>query len=106
LDALEEHAEVEKGQGEWRLVVPIGCRCPLGLVPWASSQGMFLEPLRGLVAGGVPADWRTGMPADWRTGEPLLFLRAPLPVGVLCAKELAVDLVVVVVVVVPPLQPS
>jgi hypothetical protein len=47
-----EDAEMEKGQGEWQLMVQIGCQCPL------DKQGAFLKPVRGFGALEVPADWR------------------------------------------------
>jgi hypothetical protein len=45
-------AKMVKGQGEWRVVVQIGCRCPLG------KHGALLERVRGFGARGAPADWR------------------------------------------------
>jgi hypothetical protein len=47
-----EDAEMEKGHGEWQLMVQIGCQCPL------DKQGAFLKPVRGFGALEVPADWR------------------------------------------------
>jgi hypothetical protein len=47
-----EDAEMEKGQGEWRLMVQVGCRCPL------DKQDAFLELVRGFEALDLPADWR------------------------------------------------
>jgi hypothetical protein len=47
-----EGAKMEKGQGEWRILVQIGCRCPLG------KQDAFLELVRGLGAREAPAGWR------------------------------------------------
>jgi hypothetical protein len=46
-----EDAEMEKGQGEWRIMVQIGCRCPMHL------QDIFLRHVRGFKAQEVPADW-------------------------------------------------
>jgi hypothetical protein len=47
-----EDAEMEQGQGEWRIMVQIGCRCPMHL------QDIFLEHVRGFKAQEVPAgDW-------------------------------------------------
>jgi hypothetical protein len=40
-----------KGQGEWRLMVQIGCRC----LP--DKQELFLELVRGFKAREVPGDW-------------------------------------------------
>jgi hypothetical protein len=51
-----EDAEIEKGQGEWRLMVQICCRCPL------DKQDAFLELVRGFEAGDVSADWRQHLP--------------------------------------------
>ena len=45
-------AKMEKGQTEWRIMVQIGCRCPLG------KQDAFLERVRGFEAREAPADWR------------------------------------------------
>ena len=47
-----EDAKMEKGQTEWRIMVQIGCRCPLG------KQDAFLELVRGFGAREAPADWR------------------------------------------------
>jgi hypothetical protein len=46
-----EDAEMEKGQGEWRIMVQIGCQCPMHL------QDIFLQHVRGFKAQEVPADW-------------------------------------------------
>jgi hypothetical protein len=46
-----EDAEMEKGQGEWRLMVQIGCKCP------PNKQDAFLKHVRGFGAREVPADW-------------------------------------------------
>jgi hypothetical protein len=46
-----EDAEMEKGQGEWRIMLQIGCRCPMDL------QDIFLEHVRGFKAQEMPADW-------------------------------------------------
>jgi len=46
-----EDAEMEKGQGEWRIMLQIGCRCPMHL------QDIFLQHVRGFKAQEVPADW-------------------------------------------------
>jgi hypothetical protein len=45
-------AKMEKDQTEWRVMVQIGCRCPLG------KQDAFLERVRGFGAREAPADWR------------------------------------------------
>jgi hypothetical protein len=45
-------AKMEKGQTEWRVMVQIGCRCPLG------KQDAFLERVRGFEARETPAGWR------------------------------------------------
>jgi hypothetical protein len=45
-------AKMEKGQGEWRIMVQIGCRCPL------DKQDAFLELVRGFEAREAPAGWR------------------------------------------------
>jgi hypothetical protein len=45
-------ANMEKGQTEWRTMVQIGCRCPLG------KQDAFLERVRGFEARATPAGWR------------------------------------------------
>jgi hypothetical protein len=46
-------AKMQKGQGEWRIMVQIGCRCPL------LKQDAFLELVRGFGrARAAPADWR------------------------------------------------
>jgi hypothetical protein len=47
-----EDAEMEKGQGEWQLMVQIGCRCPL------DKQDALLKLVRGFGAREVPAEWR------------------------------------------------
>jgi hypothetical protein len=47
-----EDAKMEKGQTEWRIMVQIGCRCPLG------KQDAFLERVRGFEARGALAGWR------------------------------------------------
>ena len=47
-----EDAKMEKDQTEWRIMVQIGCRCPLG------KQDAFLELVRGFGAREAPADWR------------------------------------------------
>jgi hypothetical protein len=47
-----ENGSMEKGQGEWRVLVQIGCRCPLG------KQDAFLELVRGFGAREAPADRR------------------------------------------------
>ena len=44
-------AKMQKGQGEWRIMVQIGCRCPLG------KQDAFLELVRGFGAREAPAGW-------------------------------------------------
>jgi hypothetical protein len=44
-------AKMEKGQAEWRIMVQIGCRCPL------DKQDAFLELVRGFGAREVPAKW-------------------------------------------------
>jgi hypothetical protein len=47
-----EDTEMEKaGQGEWRLMVQIGCKCPL------PKQDAFLKLVRGFGAREVPAEW-------------------------------------------------
>ena len=46
-----EDAEMEQGQDELRIMVQIGCRCPMHL------QDLFLENVRGFKAQEVPADW-------------------------------------------------
>jgi hypothetical protein len=46
-----EDAKMEKDQTEWRIMVQIGCRCPLG------KQDAFLDLVRGFGASGAPADW-------------------------------------------------
>ena len=46
-----EDAEMEQGRGEWRIMVQIGCRCPMDL------QDIFLEHVRGFKAQEMPADW-------------------------------------------------
>jgi hypothetical protein len=43
---------MEKGQTKWRIMVQIGCRCPLG------KQDAFLERVRGFEAHETPAGWR------------------------------------------------
>jgi hypothetical protein len=43
---------MEKGQTEWRVMVQIGCRCPLG------KQDAFIERVRGFEARETPAGWR------------------------------------------------
>jgi hypothetical protein len=43
---------LKKGQSEWRIMVQIGCRCPL------PKQDAFLELVRGFRAREAPADWR------------------------------------------------
>jgi hypothetical protein len=47
-------AKMEKGQTEWRIMVQIGCRCPLG------KQDALLERVRGFKskARETPAGWR------------------------------------------------
>jgi hypothetical protein len=45
-------AKMEKGQGEWRIVMQIGCRCPL------SKQDALLELVRGFGATVVPDGWQ------------------------------------------------
>jgi hypothetical protein len=40
-----------QGQLELRIMVQIGCRCPMHL------QDLFLEHVRGFKAQEVPADW-------------------------------------------------
>jgi hypothetical protein len=40
-----------QGQGEWRIMVQIGCRCP------PEKQDFFLERVRGFGAREVPAKW-------------------------------------------------
>jgi hypothetical protein len=45
-------AKMEKGQAEWRIMVQIGCRCPL------DKQDAFLELVRRFGAREGPADWR------------------------------------------------
>jgi hypothetical protein len=47
-----EDAEMKQGQGEWRLMVQIGCRCP------PDKQDLFLELVRGFKAPEVPPEWR------------------------------------------------
>jgi hypothetical protein len=47
-----ENGSMEKGQGEWCILVQIGCRCPLG------KQDAFLELVRGFEAREAPAGWR------------------------------------------------
>jgi hypothetical protein len=47
-----EDAKMVKDQDEWRLMVQIGCRCPLG------KQDAFLELVCGFGAREAPADWR------------------------------------------------
>ena len=42
---------MEKGQGEWRIMLQVGCRCPMHL------QDIFLEHVRGFKAQEMPADW-------------------------------------------------
>jgi hypothetical protein len=39
-----EDTEMEKGQGEWRLMAQIGCKCP------PNKQDAFLQHVRGLEA--------------------------------------------------------
>jgi hypothetical protein len=46
-----EDAKMEQGQGEWRIMVQIGCRCP------PHQQDLFLELVRGFGAREVPAKW-------------------------------------------------
>jgi hypothetical protein len=46
-------AKMEKGQGEWRVMVQIGCRCPLG-----KQDAPLLERVRGFEAREASADWR------------------------------------------------
>jgi hypothetical protein len=43
---------MEEGQGEWRVMVQIGCRCRL------DKQDLILELVRGFEAREVPANWR------------------------------------------------
>jgi hypothetical protein len=45
-----EDAEMKQGQGEWRLMVQIGCRCP------PHKQDLFLQHVHG--AREVAAEWR------------------------------------------------
>ena len=47
-----EDAKMEKGQTEWRIMVQIGCRCPL------PKQDALLELVRRFGAREAPADWR------------------------------------------------
>jgi hypothetical protein len=47
-----EDAEMKQGQGEWRLMVQIGCRCP------PDKQELVLELVRGFKALEVPPEWR------------------------------------------------
>jgi hypothetical protein len=51
LHAFEDD-EMEQGQGEWRLMVQIGCWCP------PHQQDLFLELVRGFKAREVPLKWR------------------------------------------------
>jgi hypothetical protein len=51
LHALE-NADIAKGQGEWRIMVQIGCRSP------PDKQDALLELAREFEAREVPADWR------------------------------------------------
>jgi hypothetical protein len=46
-----EDAKMEQDQDEWRIMVQIGCRCPL------DKQDAFLKPVRGFGAREVPAKW-------------------------------------------------
>jgi hypothetical protein len=41
-----EDAEMMQGQGEWRIMVQIGCRCPMHL------QDIFLQHVRGFKVQG------------------------------------------------------
>jgi hypothetical protein len=48
-----EDADMVKGQGEWRIMVQIGCRaCP------PHQQDLFLELVREFKAHEVPLKWR------------------------------------------------
>jgi hypothetical protein len=49
-----EDAKITKGQGEWWLMVQIGCRC----CPPQHKQDLFLELVRGFGAREAPAEWR------------------------------------------------
>jgi hypothetical protein len=42
-------AKMKKGQGEWRAMVQIGCRCALGM------QDVLLKRVRGFEARETPA---------------------------------------------------
>jgi hypothetical protein len=44
-------SKMQKGQTEWRIMVQIGCRCPLG------KQDALLELVRGFGAREAPAHW-------------------------------------------------
>jgi hypothetical protein len=46
-----EDADMVKGQGEWRLMMQIGCKCP------PHKQDLFLQHVRGFGARVVPGDW-------------------------------------------------
>jgi hypothetical protein len=47
-----EDADMVKDQGEWWIMVQIGCRCP------PHQQDLFLELVRGFGAHEVPLKWR------------------------------------------------
>jgi hypothetical protein len=73
-------AKMEKRQTEWRIMVQIGCRCPLG------KQDAFLERVRGLGSREAPAGWRQqlglwGCGADWLPVLQVPFGGLPLPRG-------------------------
>jgi hypothetical protein len=48
-----EDADMVQGQGEYRIMVQVGCRCPMHL------QDLFLDHVRrrGFGARAVPAEW-------------------------------------------------
>jgi hypothetical protein len=46
-----EDADMVQGQGEWRIMVQIGCRCPM------HQQDLFLDHVRGFKADEVPLKW-------------------------------------------------
>jgi hypothetical protein len=51
--------QLPKGQGEWRIMVQIGCLCPL------PKEDAFLELVRGSKALDVPGDWRPQLRSPW-----------------------------------------
>jgi hypothetical protein len=49
---MHAFADAKMEKTEWRVMVQIGCRCPLG------KQDAFLERVRGFAARETPAGWR------------------------------------------------